>query len=62
MYYKVMHAGGIMQKDNEQIFTTRMPADLKEAFAKATKAQDLTPSQVVRKLVKEWLAKQAQVQ
>lgn len=51
-----------MQKETEQIFTTRMPTDLKEAFTKATKAQDLTPSQVVRKLVKEWLAKQPKVQ
>lgn len=50
-----------MQKEAEQIFTTRMPAELKEAFTKATKAQDLTPSQVVRKLVKEWLAQQSAV-
>ena len=47
-----------MQKDTEQMFTTRMPTDLKEAFTRATKAQDLKPSQVVRKLIKEWLAKQ----
>lgn len=49
-----------MARQDEPIFTMRMPQELKEQFTKVTKSQDITPSQVVRKLVREWLEKQPQ--
>lgn len=50
-----------MKKENEseKLFTTRIPASLLEEFKQATKAQDETASQAVRKFIRQYI-KQAQ--
>lgn len=47
-------------KDYDPLMGIRMPEELKKQFFEAAKLQDLTPSQVVRKLVKQWLAETPQ--
>jgi antitoxin component of RelBE/YafQ-DinJ toxin-antitoxin module len=42
--------------DDEAILVLRMPRELKEKFFQQTKEEDLTSSQVVRHLIKKWLA------
>jgi len=40
----------------------RVPADLKKIFLETCKHHDLTGSQVIRKLMKEWIKKNAQAE
>lgn len=44
----------------DTIMALRMPKDLKEEFFEVTRRDERTPSQVVRKLIKQWLAEQKQ--
>lgn len=47
-----------MIEKNDTIIGTRGPKILAEKLAYHAKAQDLTTSQVLRKLVREWIAEQ----
>lgn len=47
-----------MIEKNDTIIGTRGPKILAEKLAYHAKAQDLTTSQVLRKLVREWVAEQ----
>lgn len=45
--------------DNVQL-TLKIPKDLRESFTVATKNQDTTNSQVLRKFIREYVAKNGQ--
>jgi predicted transcriptional regulator len=47
-------------KEYDPLVGIRMPEELKKELFEVAKAQDLTPSQIVRRLVKEWLAAKPQ--
>ena len=50
-----------MQKEAKQynpIMGLRVPPELRDKFTEHARAQDLTPSQVARKLIREWVVKQ----
>jgi len=47
-----------MTEKNDTIIGTRGPKILAEKLAYHAKSQDLTTSQVLRKLVREWVAEQ----
>ncbi|MCA8109588.1 hypothetical protein QZM48_34970 [Burkholderia orbicola] len=44
--------------DYDPILGVRMPADLRDKFMALTQERDILPSQVVRKLVREWVARE----
>jgi len=48
-----------MKKDEEKLFTARVPADLLEEFKQATKVKDETASQAFRQFIRQYV-KQAQ--
>jgi len=41
--------------------SVRLPKHLRDSFAKACKANDLTQSQVVRIMIKEYIARKGQI-
>lgn len=46
-------------KEYDPLVGIRMPEELKKQLFDAAKSQDLTPSHIVRKLVKQWLKEEA---
>lgn len=44
-----------MKKDPDPIMNIRIPAEMKAQLFEIADREDLTPSQIVRKLVKNWL-------
>lgn len=45
-----------MKKEENPIMNLRLPAEMKAELFKIAEKEDVTPSQIVRKLIKEWLA------
>lgn len=45
-------------KEYDPIWGVRMPVELREKFTSLAHERDLIPSQVVRKLVREWVARE----
>lgn len=47
-----------MKKEPDPVMTIRIPEELKAQLFEKAEKEDLTPSQIVRRLVKNWLAKE----
>lgn len=45
-----------MKNDQNPIMNLRIPAEMKAELFKIAEKEDVTPSQIVRSLIKNWLA------
>ncbi len=44
-----------MKAANDEKMSLRLPADEKAAFLAACEAEDVTPPQIIRRLIRQWV-------